>query len=123
MPTVLDAFPALQYGLDVGHAHLNNRPDGARTYTAALADRLGLVHAHDNHGGHGETGDEHLPFGKGTIDLERDARALKPRGYERPVTLERFQGIPDDRRPYLRTLRRWTTEYPGPRASFPNAKV
>jgi len=107
---VLDAVPDLQYCLDVGHAHLDNRTDGARTYMASLADRLGLVHAHDNHGGHGETGDEHLPFGKGTIDLERDARALKARGYEGPVTLEIFKGIPDDRRACLRKMRRWTKE-------------
>src|SRR2546428_28973 len=104
MRKVLDAVPDLQYCLDVGHAHLDNRTDGARTYMASLADRLGLVHAHDNHGGHGETGDEHLPFGKGTIDLERDARALKARGYEGPVTLEIFKGIPDDR-PALRKRR------------------
>src|SRR2546426_871336 len=56
------------------------------------------------------TGDEHLPFGKGTIDLERDARALKARGYEGPVTLEIFKGIPDDRRACLRKMRRWTKE-------------
>ncbi len=107
---VLDAVPDLQYCLDVGHAHLDNRTDGARTYMAALADRLGLVHAHDNHGGHGETGDEHLPFGKGTIDLERDVKALKARGYDGPATLEIFKGIPDDRRACLRKMRRWTKE-------------
>jgi len=110
MRTVLDAVPDLRYCLDVGHAHLDNRTDGARTYLAALADRLGLVHVHDNHGGHGETGDEHLPFGKGTIDLERDVKALKARGYDGPVTLEIFKGIPDDRRACLRKMRRWTKE-------------
>jgi len=108
--TVLDAVPDLGYCLDIGHSHLDNRTDGARTYLAALADRLGLVHMHDNHGGHGETGDEHLPFGKGTIDLERDAKALKVRGYDGPVTLEIFKGIPDDRRACLRKMRRWTKE-------------
>src|SRR5207249_430005 len=110
MRTVLDAVSDLRYCLDVGHAHLDNRTDGARIYLAALADRLGLVHMHDNHGGHGETGDEHLPFGKGTIDLERDAKALKARGYDGPVTLEVFKGIRDDRRACLRKIRRWTKE-------------
>src|SRR3989304_3114323 len=43
---VLDAVPDLRYCLDIGHAHLDQRTDGARTYLAALVDRLGLVHIH-----------------------------------------------------------------------------
>ena len=104
---VLDRIPNLRYCLDVGHAHLDKRTDGARTYLAALADRLGLVHIHDNHGGHGEAGDEHLPFGRGTIDIERDVRALMARGYDGHVTLEIFKGTPDDKRACLRKMRRW----------------
>ena len=107
---VLDMVPDLRYCLDVGHAHLDTRTDGARTYLAALADRLGLAHLHDNHGGHGEAGDEHLPFGHGTIDLARDVQALKARGYDGPATLEIFKGIADDRRACLRKMRRWTRE-------------
>ena len=107
---VLDMVPDLRYCLDVGHAHLDARTDGARTYLAALADRLGLAHLHDNHGGHGEAGDEHLPFGHGTIDLARDVTALKARGYGGPATLEIFKGIADDRRACLRKMRRWTRE-------------
>ena len=99
MRTVLDAVPGLRYCLDVGHAHLDQRADGALTY--------GLVHVHDNHGGHGEGGDEHLPFGQGTIDLERDVRALLARGYDGNVTLEIFKGIPDDKKACLRKMRRW----------------
>ncbi len=104
---VLDWIPDLRYCLDVGHAHLDKRADGARTYLAALSDRLGLVHIHDNHGGHGEAGDEHLPFGQGTIDIERDVRALMARGYDGCVTLEIFKGTPDDKRACLRKMRRW----------------
>jgi sugar phosphate isomerase/epimerase len=104
--TVLDSVPELRYCLDVGHAHLDKREDGGRTYLEALGDRLGLVHVHDNHGGHGKEGDEHLPFGRGTIDLERDVRALKAR-YDDRVTLEIFKGIPDDRKACLRKMRRW----------------
>lgn len=103
---VLDAVPDLAYCLDLGHAHLDKREDGGRTYLEALGDRLGLVHVHDNHGGHGKEGDEHLPFGKGTIDLERDVRALKAR-YEGRATLEIFKGTPDDRKACLRKMRRW----------------
>ena len=104
-----DAIPDLRCCLDVGHAHLDGRTDGARTYLAALGDRLGLAHAHDNHGGHGKEGDEHLPFGKGTIDLERDVRALKAR-YDGRTTLEIFTGTPDDKKACLRKMRRWTRE-------------
>jgi len=113
----LDAIPELRYCLDVGHAHLDRRTDGGRTYLAALGDRLALAHIHDNHGGHGETGDEHLPFGMGGIDVERDVKALKARGYTGPVTLEIFKGTPDDRRACLRKMRRWTKEEPGSASS------
>ncbi len=103
---VLDAVPDLRYCLDVGHAHLDRREDGGRTYLGALGNRLGLVHVHDNHGGHGKEGDEHLPFGKGTIDLERDVQAIKAR-YDGRATLEIFKGTPDDRKACLRKMRRW----------------
>src|SRR5437667_3160630 len=95
---VLDMVPDLRYWLDVGHAHLDARTDGARTYLAALADRLGLAHLHDNHGGHGEAGDEHLPFGHGTIDLVRDVTALKARGYGGPGTPAISKGAAGSRR-------------------------
>jgi len=107
---VLDAVPGLRYCLDVGHAHLDRRTDGGREYLAALGDRLGLAHIHDNHGGHGEPGDEHLPFGQGTIDLPRDVLALKARGYDGHATLEIFKGTPDDKKACLRKMRRWTRE-------------
>ncbi len=103
---ILDAVPDLRCCLDLGHAHLDKREDGGRTYLDALGDRLGLVHAHDNHGGHGKDGDEHLPFGQGTINLERDVRALKER-YDGRATLEIFKGTPDDRKACLRKMRRW----------------
>lgn len=103
---VLVAVPNLAYCLDVGHAHLDKREDGGWTYLTALGDRLGLVHLHDNHGGHGKEGDEHLPFGKGTIHLERDVQALKAR-YDGRATLEIFKGTPDDRKACLRKMRRW----------------
>lgn len=103
----LDAVPDLRFCLDIGHAHLDGRTGGGRAYLEALGDRLGLVHVHDNHGGHGEPGDEHLSFGQGTIDLERDVRALRARGYDGHTTLEIFKGTPDDRKACLRKMRRW----------------
>src|SRR5256886_3344487 len=53
---VLDAVPDLRYCLDVGHAHLDKRTDGARKYLEVLGDRLGLAHIHDNHAGEGGVG-------------------------------------------------------------------
>jgi sugar phosphate isomerase/epimerase len=105
---VLDAVPDLRACLDLGHAHLDRREDGGRAYLEALGDRLGLVHAHDNHGGHGKEGDEHLPFGQGTIDLERDARALAVAGFDGRATLELFRGTPDEKKGSLRKMRRWS---------------
>src|SRR5207237_6546976 len=78
---VLDAVPDLRYCLDVGHAHLDKRADGARKYLAVLGDRLGLAHIHDNHGGQGEAGDEQPPLGQRTLDLERAVTAVKESGY------------------------------------------
>lgn len=104
---VLDAVPDLGFCLDVGHAHLDKREDGGRTYLEALKDRLALVHVHDNHGGHGKEGDEHLPPGKGTIDVERDVRAVRAAGYDGRLTLEIFAGTPEDKKGALRKLRHW----------------
>src|SRR5205807_9721508 len=105
---VLNDVTDLRYCLNVRQAHLDKRTDGARKYLAVLGDRLGLAHLRGHHGGHGETGDEHLPFGQGTIDLERDVTALKESGYEGYATLEIFKGIPDDKKACLRKMRRWT---------------
>jgi len=105
---VLDALSDLRFCLDIGHAHLEGRGDGARAYLLALGDRLSLVHAHDNHRGHGEPGDEHLPLGKGINDVERDMREIRRAGYDGRVTLEIFKGTPDDKRASLRKMRRWS---------------
>ncbi len=104
----LDEISDLRYCLDVGHAHLDRRADGGRLYLEALGDRLALVHVHDNHGGHGQEGDEHLAFGRGTIDLERDVRAIRASGYDSQATLEIFKGTADDKMACLRKMRHWS---------------
>jgi sugar phosphate isomerase/epimerase len=55
--------------LDLGHAHIG---PGATEAIATLANRIGSVHMHDNHG----TKDEHLWPGDGTIDWPAVAKAL-----------------------------------------------
>src|SRR5439155_1173259 len=101
---VLDAVPDLRYCLDVGHAHLDKRADGARKYLAVLGDRLGLAHIHDNHGGQGEAGDGELPFGQGAVGLGRGVTALKERGIEGYAALESFKEVPDGKEAILPIL-------------------
>ncbi len=103
---VLDAVRDLRFCLDVGHANLGGFTDRPYRLLEAFAPRLGLVHAHDNKGGRGEAGDLHLPFGQGGIDLAKTFAALKQRGFDGHVTLEIFQGRPEDRRASLETARR-----------------
>src|SRR2546429_1734808 len=74
---VLDAVPDLRYCLDVGHAHLDQRTDGARKYLEVLGDRLGLAHIHDNHGGHGEAGGGDPPLRRRTLDPWREVTRLQ----------------------------------------------
>src|SRR2546425_2160526 len=105
---VLDAVPDLRYCLDVGHAHLDKRADGARKYLAVLGDRLGLAHIHDNHGGPGEAGGGAPPFRQGGNDLEGGGSPLKGRGYVGYAAPASFQGKPDDKKACLRKMRRWT---------------
>ncbi len=68
---------------------------------------LALVHAHDNRQGHGEAGDLHLPFGKGTVDVERIICAVRDRGFRGPVTLELFSGTREEKAASLAKARAW----------------
>lgn len=56
--------------LDLGHAHID---PGTVVAIRTLADRIGSLHVHDNHG----TKDEHLWPGDGTIDWPATVAALK----------------------------------------------
>ena len=104
---VLDAIPRLQFCLDIGHANLDGFTDRPYRLLGAFASRLGLVHAHDNKGGHGEAGDLHLPLGRCGIDLARTFSELKRSGYGGHVTLEIFQGGPEDKRASLEATRQF----------------
>ena len=107
LQTVFDAIPSLRFCLDVGHANLDGFTDRPYRLLGAFASRLGLVHAHDNKGGHGEAGDLHLPFGRGGIDLGRIFSALRRTGFEGHVTLEIFQGGPEEKRASLEAARQF----------------
>jgi len=83
--------PALSFHLDVGHAFIENRMRGVRDYIDAFGDRLAHVHMHDNHGKQ----DEHLPLGKGKIDVREVIRLLKEVNYDRTITFEVFSSHAD----------------------------
>ncbi len=65
----LGHLPNIGVCLDLGHAHMTV---GVADAIATLADRIGSVHVHDNHG----LKDEHLWPGDGTIDWPATAKAL-----------------------------------------------
>jgi sugar phosphate isomerase/epimerase len=71
--------PQMQFCFDTGHANVfSDTP--LEEWLAALGDRLGEVHLHDNHG----AADEHLPVGEGTFPFANLAEALS-KGQRRPV--------------------------------------
>jgi len=67
--------------LDVGHAKLHGNPED---YVRFFGRRLDHIHLHDNHGRR----DEHLPLGKGTLDLNKLFSALKSVKYDSSITVE-----------------------------------
>ena len=89
---ILKQFRDLKLTIDTGHANIGN-PDDFRIleFVRKFGHRLGHVHLSDNLGQR----DDHLPLGKGTIDFEIFAQALKQSGYNDTITLEIFS---EDRR-------------------------
>src|SRR2546427_9993814 len=89
---VFTRIPKMKACLDIGHASLDADNERAFQLLSIIRDRLALVHAHDNRQGHGEAGDLHLPFGRGTIRLEPILRAGREGGVDGDATLELFSG-------------------------------
>ena len=88
---VMKAVPALRFHLDVGHAFIENRMEGVRSYIDAFAERLAHIHMHDNHG----KWDEHLPLGAGKVDTRKVIRFLKEIDYDKTITFEVFTSCAD----------------------------
>jgi sugar phosphate isomerase/epimerase len=84
---LLDPLPWLGLHLDIGHANLMVKENTTCEILKAYGDRLKHVHLHDNKGG---DADLHLPLGVGTMDFEREVRAVKECGYDSTITLEVF---------------------------------
>ena len=104
---VLARVPRLKACLDIGHASLDGQRERPLEFLSRLGDRLALVHAHDNRQGHGEAGDLHLPFGRGTIALEPILRAVRGSGFDGHVTLEFFGATKEEKAESLAKARAW----------------
>lgn len=75
--------PQLRFCFDTGHAHAFGKTPPAE-WIAALADRLGQIHLHDNHG----AADEHLPVGEGNFPFADLIALLRRKGLRPILTLE-----------------------------------
>ncbi len=104
---VFTRIPRARFCLDVGHASMDGEREKPFQLLDLLGDRLALVHAHDNRQGHGEAGDLHLPFGRGTINLERILTAVRGSGFDGPVTLELFGGTREEKAGSAAKARAW----------------
>ncbi len=82
---LLEEIPALGITFDVGHANMAGV--SLRDTVLRLAQRLRLVHIHDNDG----SSDQHLPVGRGTIDWRSFTQALVQIRYTGVLEFE-FQG-------------------------------
>jgi sugar phosphate isomerase/epimerase len=84
---IFRTFPELKFTLDSGHANLDDR-EGNRliTLVECFADRLEHVHLSDNRGIY----DEHLPLGRGSINIHGLVEMLKSIAYDKTITLEVF---------------------------------
>ena len=104
---VFTRIPRMKACLDIGHASLDGDNERPFQLLSLIRDRLALVHAHDNRQGHGEAGDLHLPFGRGTIRVEAILRAVRAAGFDGHVTLELFSGTREEAADSATKARAW----------------
>ncbi len=80
--------PALGVLLDLGHLHIavhtRNVAPSVEAFVAALTLPIWEIHVHDNDGQR----DQHRPLGRGTLDIDAMAEALKAHGFDGYVTVE-----------------------------------
>lgn len=81
--TLLDDIdPVAGYLVDIGHAYLDHWDIPG--VIEAVKDRLIALHIHDNNG----TNDDHLPIGRGTIDLKKIIEVINKAGIDCELILE-----------------------------------
>ena len=100
---VINSVPKLRLHLDVAHAYIENGMKGVQQYLDTFGDKLVHVHLHDNHGKQ----DEHLPLGRGKIDIRKVVKALKEIDYCRTITFEVFTSRTDAVRSRELFKKRW----------------
>jgi len=83
---VVDRVPGLFVHLDIGHAHIGGGMKGVERFVRSFGKRIAHVHISDNHG----KSDEHLPLGKGNLDLKKTVKLLKSVHYNKTITFEIF---------------------------------
>jgi sugar phosphate isomerase/epimerase len=104
---VFTRIPRMQACLDIAHASLDGDNERPFQLLSLIRDRLALVHAHDNRQGHGEAGDLHLPFGRGTIRIETILHAVREAGFDGHLTLELFTGTKEEKAESVARARAW----------------
>jgi len=93
--------PYLGALLDLGHAHTWDLD--LQEYTRSLAEYILLFHLHDNRG----KADEHLPLGKGTIDLRGVGEEIQKIGRGFPLILSmRRKGEIEESLKFLEKIKR-----------------
>ena len=100
---VLDRYPQLMITLDTGHANIGAHPNRSFDFISRFFDRIGHVHLSDNFG----RGDDHLPFGAGSVPIKKIMEELKSKGYDKSMTLEVFSPDRDYVRMSLEKAREW----------------
>lgn len=88
---IMDKVPKLKVHLDIPHSFIENGMDGIKEYLFSFKDRIIHMHLHDNNGEE----DQHLPLGKGKIDIKLLAKWLKQIKYDKTITLEVFTSKED----------------------------
>ena len=76
--------PALNYVLDVGHAHLLGEE---YAFIDSFGPKIKHVHVSDNDG----VQDQHLPIGEGTVDWALIIQALKKSGFDGWIVIESYR--------------------------------
>jgi sugar phosphate isomerase/epimerase len=83
---IVNNVPGLMVHLDVAHAFTEGGNKKVDEYIQKFAGKIVHIHIHDNHG----KKDEHLPLGKGKLNVKKVVSSLKKINYKRTITFEVF---------------------------------
>lgn len=83
---VIGRVPGLYVHLDIGHAHLQGGMKGVEKFIKGFRKKIIHIHISDNRG----KNDDHMPLGKGKLNLKRTIALLRSIGYDKTITFEIF---------------------------------